>query len=133
MNRLDFLVLILALNCFVVTILFPSTAQADKYACVDTLNKSKPRLISNPKECVSPGALVTISDTELAKLKDESASLSSSREKMAGGTKPSASRSGTVCKTFCGILNCCITYCCDRDGNCWIEDSLCPPKTGIRR
>lgn len=133
MNRLQLLVPILALSCFVVTILFPDTAQADKYACVDTLNKSKPRLVSNPKECVPPNALVTISDGDLAKVKEESATLSSTQEKMMGGTRPSVSRSRTVCKTFCGVLNCCITYCCDRDGNCWIEDSLCPPKTQIRR
>ena len=125
MKKIVFVIPFLVLSCFFVIIFFPCHAEADKYACVDPMKKYKPRMISNPKECPSPNALITISDADLAKIKEELAKQGSGQKK---GTRPTMSRSRTVCKTFCGILNCCITYCCDSDGYCWIEDSLCPPR-----
>jgi hypothetical protein len=125
MKKVGIIFPFLVLSCFVIIICFPYHADADKYVCVDPLQKNKPRMISNPKECLSPNALITITDAELAKLKEE---LSMQKPVQKKGTRPTMSRSRTVCKTFCGILNCCITYCCDPDGYCWIADSHCPPR-----
>lgn len=116
----------LVLSCFLIIICVPNHAEADKYACVDPLQKNKPKMISNPKECPQPNALITITDDELAKLKEELSRQKPVEKK--GGTRPTMSRSRPGCREICGQFNCCITYCCNSDGYCWIADSHCPPQ-----